>query len=187
MKIVKLDRTEYQPFIIDDSFKTKALRLVRIHKNKHIDIEIRRKKLFRKKEYPIRFQFFSSHIHNSEVFAIFERKKMIACIEGSFFQYDHTFRIWNLFVSKRHRRETIGTMLINHIEEVAQKHEARAIMLNLASTNDPAIRFFEKLSYHFIGLNTLAYTNSDIENKCVNLTYGKRLEINQKKENSDDW
>jgi ribosomal protein S18 acetylase RimI-like enzyme len=61
------------------------------------------------------------------------------------------------------------------MESIAKTLNARAMVLEVQSCNDPAINFYEKHGLHFVGLNTIAYTNEDVQNKEVRLEYGKRL------------
>jgi len=100
---------------------------------------------------------------------------LIAFIEGEFVDWNNTFRIWELYVVPKYRKKGIGTMLFRHIERHVLDTKARAITLEVQSCNDPAISFYESVGMHFIGLNTLFYTNYDVQNKEVKLEYGKRM------------
>ncbi|MFA5470658.1 MAG: GNAT family N-acetyltransferase [Acholeplasmataceae bacterium] len=175
MKIVSLDQDQFKGYEIDVSYQTKHVYLVKIKKSKHIELTIKKKRIFRNKERSFKMNLFESYIENSDVFGIFERKKLVAVIEGSLETWNNTYRIWNLFVSKRHRKEGFATALYAHIEKQALSLGARAIILEVQSCNGPAISFYEKQGLHFVGLNTLAYTNEDVQRKEVRLEYGKRL------------
>ncbi len=175
MKIVELDQNQYQEYLIEDKYITKYLHLVKIKKAKGIHIYIKKKRIFRNKERSIQFKLFESHLEHGQAFGIFERKKLIAVIEGSMENWNNTYRIWNLYVTRRHRKEGFGTALFEYMESIAKSLGARAIVLEVQSCNDPAINFYEKHGLHFIGLNTIAYTNEDVQNKEVRLEYGKRL------------
>ena len=80
-----------------------------------------------------------------------------------------------MFVSKRHRKEGIASILLEHILQLAKQKQARALILEVQSCNNPAIKFYEKHGLHFVGLNTLAYSNEDIQKNEVRLEYGMRL------------
>ncbi|HBG33634.1 MAG TPA: hypothetical protein DDW82_08055 [Acholeplasmataceae bacterium] len=89
--------------------------------------------------------------------------------------WNNRFRIWNFLVDKKYRNEGIGKELFDFMVEHAMKEKARAIILEVQSCNDNAIRFYMKRGLHFVGLNTMEYSNEDIENKEVRLEMGKRL------------
>jgi ribosomal protein S18 acetylase RimI-like enzyme len=175
MKIVELDPSNYRGHTIEDKYITRYLRFIKIKKSKAVRIIIKKKRIFQNKERSISFKLFDEHLDNSQVFGIFEGKKMIALIEGAMENWNNTYRIWNLYVTRRHRKEGLGSALFEHMELLAKHQGARAIVLEVQSCNDPAINFYEKHGLHFIGLNTIAYSNEDVQNKEVRLEYGKRL------------
>ncbi len=175
MKVVELEKNQYKGYEIDVSYQTKAYFQVKIKKTKKIHLTIKRKKTFRKNEKSFKMNLFEDHIENSRAFGIFERRKLIAVIEGALESWNNCYRIWNFYVSKRHRKQGFGTELYLHIEQLAKTLGARAIILEVQSCNDPAISFYEKQGLHFVGLNTLAYSNEDVQKKEVRLEYGKRL------------
>lgn len=175
MKIVELDKSEYKGYMLDIKYYTKAYYDVSIKKKKDIKITIKRKKLRRKQEKGFIAHLFEDYIENPQVYAILERKKLIAVIEGSLESWNNRYRIWNIFVEKRYRGQGYGKYLFNHIEEVARKLGARAMILEVQSCNDQAIDFYSQHGFHFVGLNTMEYTNNDIQNKEVRLEMGKRL------------
>ncbi len=175
MKIVELNRSEYQNYELDCKYTTKAYFDVSIKKKKSILITVKRKKLRRKLEKGFISHLYESHLENPKSFAIFERKRLIAVIEGSLESWNNRYRIWNLLVDKKYRKEGFGSLLFKHIEVVAKGLGARAIILEVQSCNDPAINFYSKQGLHFVGLNTMEYTNEDIQNKEVRLEMGKRL------------
>ncbi len=175
MKIIELNKSEYKGYELDFKYLTKAYFDVTIKKKNEIKITIKRKKLRRKIEKGFTSHLFEDHIDNSQVFAVFERKKMVGVIEGSLESWNNRYRIWNLLVEKKYRRQGIGQALFRHIETIAKKLGARAIILEVQSCNDPGIEFYSKQGLHFIGLNTMEYSNEDIQKKEVRLEMGKRL------------
>lgn len=175
MKIVELQKETYKGYEIEVSYTTKAYHHIKIKKAKGINLTIKRKKTFKKQEKSFKINLFEDYIEQSRAFGIFERRKLIAIIEGSIESWHNVYRIHNLYVSKRHRKEGFATELFKHIEQVAKSLNARALVLEVQSCNDPAIKFYEKQGLHFIGLNTLEYTNEDVQRKEVRLEYGKRI------------
>ncbi|MBU1141017.1 MAG: GNAT family N-acetyltransferase [Firmicutes bacterium] len=175
MKIVELSETEYKNYELDYKYQTRAYFDISIKKKNDIRILIKRKKLRKKQDKGFLSHLFEDHIENSRVFAIFEHKKMIAVIEGSIESWNNRYRVWNFLVDKKYRGEGYGQMLFQHIEKVAKDAGARAIILEVQSCNDPAIGFYIKQGLYFVGLNTMEYSNDDIQNKEVRLEMGKRL------------
>lgn len=175
MKIVSLDKKQYKGYEIDVSYYTKANYLVKVKKSKGIHLIIKKKRFFRKQEKISKIKLFEDYIENAQVYAVFERKKIIAIIEGAIELKNSCYHIWNIFVSKRHRREGIGGLIYKHIEEEARILGARAITIEVDSFNEPLLAFYQHQGFHFIGLNTIAKSNDDVQKREVTLTYGKRL------------
>lgn len=174
MKIVELYIDEYKDYVLDCHYVTKAFYDVVIKKKKDIQIKIKRKKM-RKQEKGFEAKLFESYIEKPQVFGIFDKKKLIAVIEGSLESWNNRYRVWNFWVDKKYRREGFGTYLFKHMIDQAVKIGARALILEVQSCNDPAISFYMSQGMHFIGLNTMEYSNNDIENKEVRLEMGRRL------------
>lgn len=177
MKIVELTVQDYKGYTLEYEYVTKAYYDVVIKKRRGIMIHIKRKKMMRKIEKAFTSKLYESYIENSKVYAIFDRKKMIGVIEGSIESWNNCFRIWNFLVDKKYRGEGFGRALFEHMMKVAEQEKARAIMIEVQSCNDSAIRFYQKQGFHFVGLNTMSYTNNDIESKEVRLEMGKRILI----------
>lgn len=174
MKIVELSMSEYKDYVLDCHYVTRAFYDVIIKKKKDILIKIKRKKM-RKQEKGYESKLFESFIDKPQVFGIFDKKKLIAAIEGSIESWNNRYRVWNFWVDKKYRREGFGTYLFKHMLDEAVKTGARAIILEVQSCNDPAITFYLRQGLHFVGLNTMEYSNNDIENKEVRLEMGRRL------------
>lgn len=175
MKIEKLDYSDYQGYKINVDYITRAYQDIQIKKHrKAISMSMKRKRMKKTtKSYDI--SLFADYINQPVVFGMFERKTLVAVIEGEYIEWNKTFRIWEIYIHPKYRRKGLGSQLFKHIERHAMDIKARAITLEVQSCNDPAISFYESMGMHFIGLNTLAYTNYDVQNKEVLLEYGKRL------------
>jgi ribosomal protein S18 acetylase RimI-like enzyme len=174
MKIVELFIDEYKDYPLDCHYVTRAFYDVIIKKKKDINIKIKRKKM-RKQEKGFDAKLFESYIEKPNVYGIFDKKKLIAVIEGSLETWNNRYRIWNFWVDKKYRREGFGTYLFKHIVDHAIKIGSRAIILEVQSCNDPAISFYLSQGLHFVGLNTMEYSNNDIEKREVRIEMGRRL------------
>jgi ribosomal protein S18 acetylase RimI-like enzyme len=175
MKIIELSKNEYKGYELEYKYITKFYYDVVIKKKKAITITLKKKKLRKKMEKKFVDKLFEDYIEAPDVFGIFDKKKLIAVIECSLESWNNRYRIYNLLVDPRYRKMGYGTALFKHAEEVATKKNARAIVLETQSCNDPAINFYMKQGLHFIGLDTMCYTNKDIDQKEVRLEFGKRL------------
>lgn len=175
MKIVELKKENCVDIELDCFYQTKAYYDVSIKKGKSITIHIKRKKLFKKMDKGFKAKLFEDYIQNPDVYGIYDGKKLIGCIEGSLETWNNRYRIWNFWVDKKYRREGFGKLLFEYITKIAEQKKARAIILEVQSCNDNAIKFYLKNGLHFVGLNVLEYSNNDIENKEVRLEMGKRI------------
>lgn len=175
MKIIELTQAEYKGYTLDYGYVTKAYYDVTIKKRRSILIQIKRKRLIRKVEKTFKCTLFEPHLEKPKAFGIFDRKKLVGVIEGSLESWNNRYRIWNFLVDKKYRGEGIGRALFEHMLKVAEEEKARAVILEVQSCNEPAIRFYMRQGFHFVGLNTMEYSNNDIENKEVRLEMAKRI------------
>ncbi|MCR3906835.1 MAG: GNAT family N-acetyltransferase, partial [Tenericutes bacterium] len=102
--------------------------------------------------------------------------KIVGIVEGAMESWSKRYRVWNFLVEKKYRKQGIGTELFQYIMQFAKSEGARAIILEVQSCNDPAIQFYMKQGLHFVGLDTISYTNNDVQNKEVRLEMARRLE-----------
>lgn len=175
MKIIELQKSDYKRYALDCNYQTKAYYDVIIKNKKEIKISIKRKKYGSKQEKGFVSHLFEDYIEKPIVFGMFDQKKLVGVIEGSIETWNNRFRIWNFYVEKKYRNEGIGKALFEHMVEFAKNEKARAIILEVQSCNDNAIQFYMKRGLHFVGLNTMEYSNEDIERKEVRLEMGKRM------------
>jgi ribosomal protein S18 acetylase RimI-like enzyme len=176
-KIIPLSPTEYKDYKLEYEYVTKFYYHLSIKKKKDIKITIKRKKFLKKQEKKFTDFLFQNYVEDPQVFGIFEKKKLIGVIEGSLETWNNRYRIWNFLVDKKYRRDGYGKLLFQHIVEVAKELKARAIVLECQSCNAPAIQFYLDRGMHFIGFDTMSYTNKDIEQKEVRLEMGMRLDL----------
>ncbi|PKK94206.1 MAG: N-acetyltransferase [Tenericutes bacterium HGW-Tenericutes-6] len=175
MKIVELDKKTYKGYELEYKYITKFFFDVVIKNRKAIVLTIKRKKFRRKQEKKFSSKLFEDYIEVPDVYAIFEKKNIIAVIEGSLETWNNRYRIWNLLVEPKYRKMGYGKALMTHMENIAKEKGARALVLETQSCNDPAIQFYLNQGFHFIGIDTMNYTNKDIDQKEVRLEFGKRI------------
>lgn len=175
MKIVELNRNQYENHELDMSYQTKGYYGVRVKGKHDTTFRIKKKRFMRKRKKTSKSYLFADHIEKPEVFAIFERKKLAAVIEGSVESWNGRYRIWNIVVNKKFRRLGYGQALIKHMKKRAKKHSCRALVLEVQSCNVPAISFYFKQGFRFIGVDIMSYTNQDVKKKEVRLEMGLYL------------
>ncbi len=175
MDIVELDYNEYLEYEVEASYTTRAYQEIKIKKkNKSVQISLKRKKL-KKTNKTYQIKLFDDYIDQPIAYGIFDRRELVGFIEGEFINWNQTFKIWELYINPKYRKKGWGSKLFKQMERYVLDTKARAIILEVQSCNDPAISFYEKMGMHFIGLNTLTYSNYDVQNKEVKLEYGKRM------------
>lgn len=175
MKIVELNKKEYKGHELVYKYQTKFYFDVKVKDHKAMKITLKRKRLLFKQEKSSKSTLFEDYIDVSDVYGIFEKKKLIAVVEGGLETWNNRYRIWNILVEQKYRKKGFGKSLMMHMEVVAKKKGARALILEVQSCNDPAIKFYRKLDYQFKGIDTSAYTNDDIKKKEVRLEFGKEI------------
>lgn len=173
--IVELSQQEYKDYKLEYEYITKFFYHVSIKKKKEIKIIIKKKRFSRKQEKKFTDFLFQSYVETPQVFGIFDKKKLIGVIEGSIESWNNRYRIWNFLIEKKYRRDGYGKLLFQHIVSVAKEAGARSLVLECQSCNEPAISFYLDRGMHFIGLDTMSYSNNDIENREVRLEMGMRL------------
>jgi len=82
---------------------------------------------------------------------------------------DMTVQAWHrtgwindMAVSKNHRRQGIGTALLQAAFHWAKEEKLRAVMAEAQTKNHPAISFLRKHGFVFCGFNDRYYLNQDI-------------------------
>lgn len=175
MKIIELDQKTYQNYPISYKYTTKFFYDIQIKKKKDITIHIKRKKFRRKIEKSFDSELFEHYVQEPICFGIFEKKQLVAVIEGGYDAWNQRFRIYEFLVDPRYRRMGYGKALFEHITTYAKEKGARMLILETQSCNDPAIQFYFSQDLHFVGLDTMCYSNNDIDQREVRLELGKRL------------
>jgi ribosomal-protein-alanine N-acetyltransferase len=69
--------------------------------------------------------------------------------------------ILNLTVNPDTQRQGIGTRLLKHFMQLARRHSADIVMLEVRPSNIPAIRLYEKLGFNEIGIRQNYYPALD--------------------------
>ena len=121
-------------------------------------------------------EFFGEWLEDPVAFGVFEDGCLLGFAEGSPETWNRRFRISNLCVFDRARRnQGIGTVLMERITEDAKFSGARMIVLETQSCNENAIAFYKKNGFDIIGFDLYSYSNTDPERHEVRIEMGKKL------------
>jgi ribosomal protein S18 acetylase RimI-like enzyme len=89
--------------------------------------------------------------------------------------WNRSLWVWELGVEKEHRREGIGTKLVERLVSLAKDLELRVIVCETQNTNMPAIKFYRKTGFELDGIDLSYYTNADITTGEVAIFMKKKL------------
>ena len=118
-------------------------------------------------------RLYEDYYKNAEAFGYFIGDSLMGIVEINHEKWCNRMRVTQLLIEHDHRRKGIGQMLMKYVELHAKKLGARMLVLETQSCNVPAIDFYKKNGYRFIGIDTASYGNRDIEQKEVRLEFGK--------------
>ena len=96
------------------------------------------------------------------------------CISTINFTESH---LLNISIKPNHRNLGIGEILLDYSEKECIKKGVKDIFLEVRKSNQPAISFYKKMNYRYVGLRKNYYkTNSGREDGLI---YSKHMEINK--------
>lgn len=67
------------------------------------------------------------------------------------------------------RHAGIGTLLMQQAKAYASSQKLRGIVLETQSYNVPAIRFYQKHGFIFLGCDLSAFSNEDVKRQAIRL------------------
>ncbi|MGM0752821.1 MAG: GNAT family N-acetyltransferase [Bacillota bacterium] len=121
-------------------------------------------------------EIFEPYKEGSEVYLaeFYEEEAAVMVIQHM--EWNNTLLIHDLYVDARFKKNGIGKSLIEVAKKRATELGVRAINLETQTSNYPAIQFYLKNGFDLIGLNSISYSNEDIEKKEVRIEMGYKLE-----------
>lgn len=85
----------------------------------------------------------------------------------------HTWRnaafVWNILIDRAHRRQGLGTQLMQRIVDWARGAGLRGIVCETQTNNIAACRFYRKFGFQLCGIDDHFYSNEDVALKEVAL------------------
>lgn len=115
---------------------------------------------------------FQPHKEGSEFYiALFEGREAAVMVIQEM-EWNHTLLIHDLYVKSSFKRLGIGQSLIQFAKQRAITLGVRSIILETQTSNYPAIQFYIRNGFEPVGLNTISYSNTDIQNREVRIEMG---------------
>jgi len=100
---------------------------------------------------------------------------LIAVVEINHETWNNRLRITEIWVEDAWRGHGFGTDLMRHAKQRAEVLGCRMIVLETQTCNLPAIAFYHKQGFAFIGIDTTCYGNDDIAKEEVRVEMGFML------------
>jgi ribosomal protein S18 acetylase RimI-like enzyme len=122
-----------------------------------------------------RGKLFEDHVEEPRVFAAQVVNEEVGWIELGYDGWNNRMRVWEFLVAEEFRKQGIGTLLMNHAVLIARQKGARMLVLETQTNNATAIDFYLRFGFEFMGLDTAAYSNDDVEKREVRLEMGMKL------------
>jgi streptothricin acetyltransferase len=104
-----------------------------------------------------------------------ETERIIGILDIEERTWNNTVWIWNIMLDETVRGQGLGTHLMERTIAWARHRKVRAIMLETQTNNIPACRFYAKMGFELVGINTLFYSNRDIERDEIAIFWGYPL------------
>ncbi|MBZ0317984.1 MAG: GNAT family N-acetyltransferase [Anaerolineae bacterium] len=98
--------------------------------------------------------------------------KIVGILDVEEETWRHTAWIWNIMLDVDARGHGIGQAMIQHTIGWGRRRGLRAVLLETQTNNVPACKFYLRMGFQLVGINTLFYTNQDIERDEVALFWG---------------
>jgi ribosomal protein S18 acetylase RimI-like enzyme len=138
-------------------------------------IALTRKTFEKELEKEYRGRLFEDHVEEPRVFAAVLGKREVGWIELGYSKWNNRMRVWEFLVEEGFRRRGIGTLLMKKAVRIAKDKGARMLVLETQTNLVPAIDFYEAFGFEFVGFDTAAYSNEDVDKKEVRFELGLRL------------
>lgn len=97
------------------------------------------------------------------------RDEPLGLITWQHVRWNNTVWLIDIRVQQGIRRQGVGSLLIERLSEEAGKLAVRGISVETQISNLPAINFYLRHQFRFVGFNDHLYTNQDMEKRDVAL------------------
>jgi ribosomal protein S18 acetylase RimI-like enzyme len=176
IRIVELSKTEANLRMLRSKYSTHEYYDVSVqHEPASWRIGLTRKTFEKELEKEYKGRLFEDHVEEPRVFVALLGNREVGWIELGYSKWNNRMRVWEFLVEDGFRRRGIGTLLMKKAVRIAKDKGARMLVLETQTNLVRAIDFYEALGFEFVGLDTAAYSNEDVDKKEVRLELGLRL------------
>ncbi len=98
----------------------------------------------------------------SEMFLLVDKQEVVGFAGLIYHKWNNTIQISNIFVNPEHRRQKLGSALVNFLIERAKKTSYRCIIAEAPSLNS-VVKLYKKAGFRKCGYNDRYYSNSGKE------------------------
>ena len=99
-----------------------------------------------------------NHAEGCQFWGAFEDDHLVGFLLLSCVPQNGALEIYSIFVDRQHRAKGIGASLVSRAEEYCRTSKIRYIYVT-TTLDGPAIRFYLKTGFHFVGLHRRAYNH----------------------------
>jgi ribosomal protein S18 acetylase RimI-like enzyme len=117
-------------------------------------------------------KLFEDDLENLECYIAELNGEEVGIVSISHEKWNNVLRINEIHIQQSLQLKGIGGQLMNMVKERGAKLGVRAIVLETQTSNFPAIQFYKKHGFNFIGCNLFGYSNDDVEQKEVRIEMG---------------
>lgn len=170
MDIRYLPKETYKGFQLDYQYQTDAYYQVTLTETKDLISLQLQKESFRENI----TKTFTSHLYedyfiHARAYGLFFGETLIGIIEYDIDEWNRRMRITEILIKHPYRNQGYGKQLMDFVKLEAKRYHLRSIILETQTCNIPAIDFYIKNGFHFLGLDLTCYSNQDVEKNEVRL------------------
>jgi ribosomal protein S18 acetylase RimI-like enzyme len=115
---------------------------------------------------------FEDYLEDIECYIAELNGEEVGVVSFSHEKWNNVLRIIDIHIHQSEQNKGIGSKLMALVIERAAQIGVRAIVLETQTSNYPAIQFYKKHGFNFMGCNLLSYSNNDVEKKEVRIEMG---------------
>jgi ribosomal protein S18 acetylase RimI-like enzyme len=151
---------------LDHSFITDHVWQMRVHEddaNRTVTFQTVRLPRHMRAEYPRALEQLLDDWQRGEGFFVAEVDGQVrGYLDGMIEPWQDRFWVANLAVDLDFRRRGVGSALVHYAREWAKQQSLQSLVVEAATKNYPALRFYDKLGFEFCGFHDHYYLNQDI-------------------------
>jgi ribosomal protein S18 acetylase RimI-like enzyme len=104
-----------------------------------------------------------------------DTRRIVGVLDVAEEDWRHIAWVHNIMLDLDARGQGLGREMMQRTIAWARRRDLRAVMLETQTNNVPACRFYQRIGFQLIGINTAFYTNHDLEREEVALFWSYPL------------